>query len=88
MRTGIDKRRSGNWINRLSSTEIFIIQKINNNMMEKFDYRVKNVGFNPLLLVYYVLTFIPKALLAIFFNLKQNKNVFHSLHKRLIHLLK
>ncbi len=80
---GFDKKRIGNWRSKLNSAEIFFIQKINKDLMQKFGYKLDKVFPNLVYLLYYLIVFVPKTGLAILFNLSRNKNIFVSIYKRL-----
>ncbi|WP_456480618.1 sulfotransferase family protein [Nautilia sp.] len=79
---GFDKKRMGNWRLKLNSAEIFFIQKINENLMQKFGYKPEKIFPNPVCFLYYLISFVPKTVLAVLFNLSRNKNIFVSIYKR------
>ena len=85
---GFDKRRIGNWKKNLNSAEIFIVELIAGNLMQKFRYKKSNRFPNPLFLIYYLITFLPKTFFAVIFNLSRNNNIFYSIYKRVRILFK
>ncbi len=85
---GFDRRRTGNWEKKLNSAEVFFIEKITGNLMEKFGYQKSNKSPNPILVFYYLFTLLPKTFFAFIFNLSRNKNIFYSIYKRIGVLLK
>ncbi len=80
---GLDKKRSGNWKRFLSDTEVFIVEKVNNDLMEEFGYSLSNTKPKILGLVYYSVVFFPKLFFAVLFNLSRNKSLFFSIASRL-----
>ncbi len=80
---GFDKKRSGNWKRFLSDTEVFIVEKVNKDLMEKFGYSLSTTNPKILGLVYYFVVFLPKMVFAVLFNLTRNKSLFSSIISRL-----
>ncbi len=87
-KNGFDIRRTGNWEKQLNSAEVFFIEKITGNLMERFGYQKSNKSPNPILVFYYLLTFLPKTFFAVIFNLSRNKSIFYSIYKRVRILFK
>lgn len=87
--TGINPTRAGNWnsdslqLNVLNSSEIYINQKINSDLMTKHNYTPVDIRPNYLRLLFSTLSFPLKILLAFLFNLDRIKNIRETLKRRL-----
>lgn len=82
--TGIIKDRVGNWKKGgLNPTEIYICQKMTGFLMKKHGYSPIAVRPNPLILIYYVISFPFKIALALMLNLKRMRNVTEAIKRRI-----
>ena len=83
-RKGINQDRTGSWQNGgLSPTEVYICQKITRNLMQQYGYKISDIQPNPVRLVFYMMTFPWKILIAFILNLKRMKNVKETFKRRL-----
>lgn len=81
---GIKTERAGNWEKGgLNKAEIWFCQHICGEHMRLYGYDVKPVGANPLLILWYYISFPFKIILAILFNLHRMKNIFEAIKRRL-----
>jgi len=81
---GISKNRTGLWQKGgLNSTEIYINQKINSSLMEQYGYVVTNANPNYFTLVWYMISFPLKILMAFALNLNRIKNIRETIKRRL-----
>jgi len=79
----IDKSKVNKWKNGgISEAEIYLSQKISSKMLEEFGYPIKSFPFPPFLILYYVLIFPIKFILAFLFNLHRESNVMTAVKKR------
>lgn len=84
---GINKNTVERWKKGgLTTTDLFIVQKINSELMRKFGYvfsqvKLNLVDFMKFLFLILLLPF--KMTLAFLFNIKRNRNIFYSLKKRI-----
>lgn len=87
--TGINPTRAGNWnsdsiqLDVLNTSEIYINQKINSDLMKKHTYTPVVIRPNYLRLLLSTFSFPLKTLLAFFFNLDRIKNIRETLKRRL-----
>ncbi len=82
---GISREMAGSWERqrKLNSSEIFLCQKITKTSMGKHGYRDIPICPNPLLLIYYILQFPFKLIVAFFLNIKRMRNIKEVLRKRM-----
>ncbi len=81
---GINKDRANSWRKGgLSSTEMFLCQKINDSVMDTHHYEIDPVFPNPILLIFSVLFFPVKLSLAILLSLKRMSNLGEAIKRRL-----
>ncbi|MFX0132665.1 MAG: sulfotransferase [Candidatus Hodarchaeota archaeon] len=81
---GINKKRVRAWLyGGLSSTEIFICQKITESFMRKYGYIPLKVKPNIFVLFYYFILLPIKTILALGMNLNRMKNVKDTIRRRL-----
>ena len=81
---GINKGRADSWKKGgLSSTEMFLCQKINISVMNTHRYEAESVFPNPILLVFSVLFFPIKLSLAILLSLKRMRNLGEAIKRRI-----
>jgi len=81
---GIKTERAGNWEKGgLNAAEVWFCQKICGPNMQVYGYAVKPIAANPLLIVWYYLSFPFKIILAILFNLHRMKNILEAIKRRL-----
>lgn len=81
---GINKDRANSWKKGgLSSTEMFLCQKINHAVMNTHRYEPESVFPNPILLIFSVLFFPVKLSLAILLSLKRMSNLGEAIKRRL-----
>lgn len=81
---GIKTERAGNWEKGgLNKGEIYFCQHICGDFMKQYGYEVKPISPNPLLLVYYYISFPIKIMLALLFNLHRMKNIGEAIKRRL-----
>lgn len=81
---GIDQNKSQKWLQGgLTNTEIFLCEKINHNLMNKYGYQLEKIVPNPLMLVLSLTTFPIKLSLALLLNLKRIKNLPETIKRRL-----
>ena len=87
--TGINPRRAGQWHNEniqldvLNSSEVYINQKLNTELMKKHNYTPIFIRPNYLRLMLSLLSFPLKVLFALLFNLDRVKNLRETLRRRL-----
>ena len=87
--TGINPNRAGNWnnesiqLNVLNSSDIYINQKLNSDLMKKHKYIPVTIRPNYLRLMFSFLSFPLKVLFAFLFNLDRIKNIRETLKRRL-----
>lgn len=82
--TGISQNRVERWRQGgLTATEIFICQKINQDLMEKHGYKLETTFPNPLLLILSITSFPVKLTLALLFSLKRIGNITDTIRRRL-----
>jgi omega-hydroxy-beta-dihydromenaquinone-9 sulfotransferase len=82
--TGISQDRVERWRQGgLTATEIFICQKINQDLMEKHGYKLETIVPNPLLLILSITSFPVKLILALLFSLKRIGNITETIRRRL-----
>jgi hypothetical protein len=83
-KTGIDQKRTANWQDGgLNSAELFINQRVNADIMKKFQYKLAKVFPNPLLLLFYLITLPVKMFLSFVVHKKHFKNINQVLKNRL-----
>ena len=86
---GINPDRAGNWneseknISNLSSSEIYISQKLNGTLMQKHNYTPISIRPNVFSLTINILSFPIKLALAFLCNLDRIKNIRETLKRRL-----
>jgi len=81
---GINKGRADSWKQGgLSSTEMFLCQKINAAVMDTHDYEAESVFPNPIFLVFSVLFFPIKLSLAILLSLNRMRNLGEAIKRRI-----
>lgn len=83
---GIDKQRIGNWQKGgLNSGEVYLCQVIAGASMSKLGYRPLKLFPNPLLLIFYCITFPVKLCLAFLTNIGKMKNIRDALRRRVVY---
>ena len=88
-RMGINPNRAGNWnnkdnnISQLNSSEIYLNQKLNANLMKKHNYDPVMIRPNIFYLMLDLLSFPIKLIGAFLFNLDRIKNIRETLKRRL-----
>lgn len=81
---GINRDRAGNWEKGgLNRSEIYLCQKINQELMKKHGYELVQIHPSILNLIYYGISFPIKLLFAIFLNLRRMKSVRDAIIRRL-----
>lgn len=81
---GIDKNTANSWQRGgLSSTEIFICQKITKTAAENFGYKTTDNGLNIFLLAFYVFYFPIHLVLATLLNLSRVSSITDTIKRRL-----
>lgn len=86
---GINPERAGNWNHKdnttklLNSSDIYITQKLNGNLMKKHNYQLIRIRPNFLTLIIYLITFPIKLSGAFMFNLDRVRNLRETLRRRL-----
>lgn len=81
---GIDNARSGGWRKGgLSSTEVFLCQKMTGAPMKRHGYKVAEVSPNPLRLGWSVATLPVKLGLALLLNIKRMRNIRETIKRRM-----
>lgn len=87
--TGINPNRAGNWSacnlqgGKLNSSEIFINQKLNSELMKKHNYEAVKIIPNFIRLLIDIITFPIKIVLAFISNLDRIKNIRETIRRRL-----
>jgi len=82
---GINSKRIGSWQRGgLSSTEVYLCQKITFDSMKNHGYTQDRVCPNPFSLIYYMVTFPVKLTAAFLVNLGRVKNVHEAIKRRLL----
>lgn len=82
--SGINKGRADSWKKGgLSSTEIFLCQKISRSLMNTHHYEALSVFPNPVFLVLSVLFFPIKLFLAVLLSLKRMRNLGEAIKRRI-----
>lgn len=87
-KTGINPNRAGHWSSnnlqegKLNSSEIYINQKLNAELMNKHNYEPVKIKPNILSLLTYILSFPIKIFMAFLFNLDRIKNLRETLRRR------
>jgi hypothetical protein len=82
---GINKTSSGYWQlnnNGLSQSEIFICQLINRPLMQIYDYKIKHVKPNWIIIIFTFLTLPLKATCAYVINNSRFKNILNAINDR------
>ena len=88
-KTGINPNRTGNWSSgnlqggNLNSSEIYINQKLNGELMKKHDYKSVKIRPNMFRLLIDFFTFPIKVVLAFLCNLDRIKNIRETIRRRL-----
>ncbi len=81
---GIKTERAGNWEKGgLNKAEVWFCQHICGDNMRLYGYDVKPVSANPLMILWYYISFPFKIVLAILFNLHRMKNIVEAIKRRL-----
>ncbi len=80
---GINTRSVDRWKKGLSSSEIYLCQKLCAQNMAKWSYEPVKVLANPLRLLYSILSFPVKICLALIVNLGRMRSIIDSLKRRL-----
>ena len=79
----IDKTKINKWKNGgVSDAEIYLSKKISYKMLKEFGYLLKNFNYPPFLVLYYIVVFPIKFILAFLFNLHRVSNVIRVIKKR------
>ncbi len=81
---GINPSIAEKWKKGLSATEIYWCQAINKNLMNKFDYSILPIQINYFSIAWSCLLLPCKLLLAIIFNYKRFKSIFHVIKRRIL----
>jgi len=81
----IDETKKQKWKNGgLTNAEIYISQKMSVKMMDLFTYEKKKFSFPPILVLFYLLTFPIKLVLAFLLNIHRMGNVAEVIKKRFV----
>jgi len=81
---GIDKTRSGNFLKGLTTTEIYICQKITSSLKNKFDYNDVSTRLKLFSFLTTWVSFPVKLSFALLLNIKRSKNLFSSIKRRIV----
>jgi len=79
---GIDKNRTGHFLKELTSTEIYLCQKITAQYSKRFGYDDVQVHPNFFTLIISWISFPVKLFFALLLNLKRSKNLLNSVKRR------
>ena len=88
-RTGINPNRAGSWSannlpgGKLNSSEIYINQQLNKDLMKKHNYKSVRIRPNIFCLLLDIITFPIKMMLAFLCNLDRIKNIRETIRRRL-----
>tara|TARA_B110000444_G_scaffold251424_1_gene279264 strand:- start:243 stop:1256 length:1014 start_codon:yes stop_codon:yes gene_type:complete len=78
----IDVSKKGKWKDGgLNSAEIYLSQLVTNKMMRKFKYDVEKFNFPPILILFYLVSFPIKLILAFLLNIKRMGNIVEVIKK-------
>lgn len=80
----ISNKAVGNWVNKLSDTEIYWCQIINNKLIDKYNYKKIETKENIIKKIINCTILVPKACLSLALNLERNKNIFESIKRRIV----
>ncbi|MEL6930085.1 MAG: hypothetical protein AAFO95_15800 [Cyanobacteria bacterium J06600_6] len=81
---GIDAKATGKWKQGgLTTTEIYLCQKITQANMQQHNYTVEPIKANPIRIVLACLFLPVKLTLAVLFNLQRLKNIVAEIKKRI-----
>ena len=79
----IDSSKKEKWKNGgLNSAEIYLSQLVTNKMMKNFKYDVEKFSFPPILILFYLVSFPIKLILAFLLNIKRMGNIVEVIKKR------
>jgi len=79
----IDSSKKEKWKKGgLNSAEIYLSQLVTNSMMKKFKYDVEKFSFPPILILFYLISFPIKLILAFLLNIKRMGNIVEVIKKR------
>jgi hypothetical protein len=79
----IDSSRKQKWIDGgLNSAEIYLSQLVTNRMMKNFKYDLEKFSFPPILILFYLISFPIKLILAFILNIKRMGNIAEVIKKR------
>jgi hypothetical protein len=82
---GINRKRTANWKDGgLNSAELFLCQMLAAQNMKRFGYKDTGVTPNPIFLLFYCITFLPKLVIGFFLHVKYFKNLSDAVSRRLI----
>jgi len=81
---GIDKARSGNFLKGLTTTEIYLCQKITSSLKSKFGYNDVSTRLKLFSFLTTWVSFPVKLSFALLLNIKRSKNLFSSIKRRVI----
>ena len=79
----IDSSKKEKWKNGgLNSAEIYLSQLVTNRIMKKFKYDMEKFSFPPVLILFYLISFPIKLILAFLLNIKRMGNIVEVIKKR------
>jgi len=79
----IDSSKKEKWKNGgLNSAEIYLSQLVTNSMMKNFNYDVEKFSFPPIPILFYLVSFPIKLILAFLLNIKRMGNIVEVIKKR------
>ena len=79
----IDSTKMEQWKHGgLNSAEIYLSQLVTNSMMKKFKYDVEKFSFPPILILFYLISFPIKLIVAFLLNIKRMGNIVEVIKKR------
>jgi len=79
----IDSSKKEKWKNGgLNSAEIYLSQLVTNRMMKNFNYDVEKFSFPHILIIFYLISFPIKIILAFLLNIKRMGNIVEVIKKR------
>jgi hypothetical protein len=81
---GIDKTRKGNFLKGLTTTEIYVCQKITSPLKSKFGYKDVRIQLNLFSFLATWTSFPIKLFFALLLNVQRSRNLFSSIKRRLV----
>ncbi len=83
-RLGINRERTGSWERGgVNNTEIYICQKINARLMIEHGYTIRKTLPNPLMVIYYFITFPILGIISLIANIRRSKNILEFIKRRI-----